>query len=115
MYLLKLTFLALLLVGSFGETNASESGGDERFSWPTAPVHVKEDADTPKQESSPSEQCRLVQRLAKRKLGASVFSFATYNGPPSINGRSFGYLDRSCTGGEDDCIALYRSLRVYRC
>lgn len=115
MYLFRLTFLVLLLAGSLRESDAFEARGDERSSHPPAAVHVKEDADASKKDPSPSEQCHLVQRLAKRKPDASALSFATQNVPLSINSRSFGCRYRSSTVGEDDLIALYQFLRVYRC
>lgn len=114
MRLLKLIFL-LVLAGFLREANVCESQGDERSLQPPAAVHVKEDADAPKKDHSHAEQCRLVQRLAKRKLNTFVLSFTTQNIPPSVNGRSLGFPYHSCAISEDDFIALYRFLRVYRC
>lgn len=115
MYLLKLTFLVLLLAVSLREADAFGSGGDERFSHPTAAVHVK--GDTSPQDENPvsPEQGYLRKRFAQRQPDAFVLSFAAQNVPPSINGRSFGCLYRSCLIGEADFIALYQFLRVYRC
>ena len=115
MRLLKLIFLVLSLAGFLREADAYESQGEERFLQPPAAVHIKEDADVPKKDPSHSEQYHLVQRLVKRKLDASAFSFTTQNVPPSTNGRLFGFPYCPCILGEDDVIALYRFLRVYRC
>jgi hypothetical protein len=115
MYLLRLIFLVLLLVGSPREANACDSWGDERLSHSISAFHGKENTDTSKQDPGPAKQGLLVQRLAKRKLNAFILSFATQNVFPFINGCSFSGLYHSCPIGEDDCIALYRLLRVYRC